>query len=244
MANDQNFLRAPVWYPVLAAHTFLTSFVKLRSDAQSLLASGDEMDSGERKRISKDVIEDLRQPMSVIPGNCFSFTDLFAPTDTERFEAKRGAVFSPESAWKFLCQSKKIQEAAKRGEVEYICLRPFRRMNRTREFRLFIRNGELNAMSQYYLIRHFRRLEGIKDHYWQRASEFVKHIAWQLPLDELVMDIYFTSSDKILILDLNPWGEPTDPLLLRKWERDWSEPAGIVLMAPPTRICGDVNVSF
>ena len=60
----------------------------------------------------------------------------------------------------------------------------------------------------------------------------------------LVMDIYFTASGDILIIDLNPWGEPTDPLMLRSWDRDWSKPAGIVLMDPPTRISGDVNISF
>lgn len=117
-------------------------------------------------------------------------------------------------------------------------------MNRTREFRLFIRDGKLNAMSQYHLIRHFRRLEGVRNSFWEQAADFVDRIAWLLPLKTLVMDIYFTSSGKILIIDLNPWGEPTDPLLLQSWERDWSVPAGIVLMDPPTRIYGDVNVSF
>ena len=171
-------------------------------------------------------------------------SDCCAPTDTERFELKRGAVFSPESTWKYLALSGKVRQAAAEGKAEYICLRPFRRMNRTREFRLFIRDGKLNAMSQYHLIRHFRRLEGVRNSFWEQAADFVDRIAWLLPLKTLVMDIYFTSSGKILIIDLNPWGEPTDPLLLQSWERDWSVPAGIVLMDPPTRIYGDVNVSF
>ena len=72
----------------------------------------------------------------------------------------------------------------------------------------------------------------------------MRGISWLLPVKTLVMDIYFTASGDILIIDLNPWGEPTDPLLLQSWERDWSVPAGIVLMDPPTRIYGDVNVSF
>ena len=72
----------------------------------------------------------------------------------------------------------------------------------------------------------------------------MRSISWLLPVKTLVMDIYFTASGKILIIDLNPWGEPTDPLLLRTWERNWSCPAGIVLMDPPTKISGDVSVSF
>ena len=58
------------------------------------------------------------------------------------------------------------------------------------------------------------------------------------------MDIYFTADHRILIIDLNKWGDPTDPLLLRSWDRDWSVPAGIVLMPPPVAVEGNPNVSF
>ncbi len=241
--NDAHFLRLPVWYPVLAGHTFLTSFVRLRPEAVAALAAGRAEKSKEHPEVAEAILS-LRQPMAAIPGNCFTSVDSCAPTDTERFEEKRGAVFSPESAWRYLALSPKVQAAAAAGEVEYICLRPFRRMNRTREFRLFIRDGKLNAMSQYHLIRHFRRLEGVKQEFWKKAEAFVAEIAWLLPLRELVMDVYFTSDHQILIIDLNGWGSPTDPKLLNDWGRDWSEPAGIVLMPPPTRITGDVNVSF
>lgn len=243
MSEANDFLRLPNWYPVLAGHTFLTSFVKMRSDVIAALAAGE---TGERERSMavSSILEDLRQPLGAIPGNAFACVDSCAPTDTERFRAKRGAVFSPTSTWKYLALSRKVREAAASGKAEYICLRPFRRMNRTREFRLFICDGKLNAMSQYHLIRHFRRLDGVRNAFWEQAADFVDRISWLLPIKTLVMDIYFTSSGKILVIDLNSWGEPTDPLLLRSWERDWSRPAGIVLMDPPTRISGSVNVSF
>ena len=73
---------------------------------------------------------------------------------------------------------------------------------------------------------------------------FYNSIAWALPKENLVMDIYITSSKKILIIDLNQWGGDTDPLLLSRWDRDWSKKEGIKLMPPPTKIFGDVNVSF
>ncbi len=241
--NNNDFLRTPVWYPVLSAHTFLTSFVRLRPEAVEALAMGIDRPSNEHPAV-REAIESLRQPMSSIPGNCFVSVDCCAPTDTERYLVKHGAVFSPESAWKYLAQSRKVREAAKAGKIEYVCLRPYRRMNRTREFRLFIRDGKLNAMSQYHLVRHFRRLEGIKQDLWQKAEKFVEETAWLLPIQTLVMDVYITSSGQILIVDLNCWGEPTDPLMLRKWDRDWETPAGIVLMPSPTKISGEVQVSF
>jgi hypothetical protein len=65
-----------------------------------------------------------------------------------------------------------------------------------------------------------------------------------MPALDLVVDIYITSDNNVLILDLNPWGGETDPKMLNTWDRDWEQEIGIVLMPPPTRINGDVNVSF
>ena len=61
---------------------------------------------------------------------------------------------------------------------------------------------------------------------------------------EVFVIAYFTSDDRILLIDLNPWGEPTDPLLLRSWDREWSECAGLLTMEPPTQLHGNVDVSF
>ena len=243
MSDKERFLRIPEWYPALAAHTFLTTFVRLRSEAQLLLA-GKIADDRAVEQISERIIDDLRGPLAKINGPCFISVDTCAPTDTERFAKKGGAVFSAESVLRILRESKKVREAAQAGLVENICIRHYRNMTAAREFRLFIHNGELNAMSQYHLIRHFRRLEGVKERYWEAAQELIEEISWRLPVKNLVMDIYFTHSGKILILDLNPWGEPTSPLLLNSWSRDWENKAGIVLIPPPKTVKGSVNVSF
>ncbi|MDD2478757.1 MAG: hypothetical protein PHS31_02575 [Victivallaceae bacterium] len=236
--NTTDFYRTSVWYPALANYTFLTSFVKLKPEAIEALAKGTR-----KGAVVNEVIERLRQPMAAITGNCFVSVDQAAPTDTERFKGKRGAVHSPESAWRYLAESPKIRAAAENGEVEFISIRPFRRMNQTREFRLFIKDGKLSAMSQYWLVRHFRRLEGVKEDFWRKADQFVKDISWLLPEQTLVMDLYFTSDDQILIIDLNQWGK-SDPKLLHTWDRDWDTSTGIVLMPSPTTISGNVNVSF
>ena len=241
--DSNNFFKTPVWYPALASRTFMTSFVKLRPESVKALAEGIEKDDTPDSPVNT-AINDLKNAMSAIHGNSFVFTDCCAPTDTERFLNKNGAVFSAASAWRNLANSFKVRESAMRGEVEHICIRPFRRMNRTREFRLFIYEGKLSAMSQYHLNRHYRRLEGVKENYWKRAVEFVEKVIWRLPVQTLVMDVYITSSNGFLVIDLNPWGGDTDPLLLRTWERDWSIPAGIQVMAPPTAVSGDVKVSF
>ena len=227
------------WYQKLADHTFPTSFVKLNDKELKALADGQT--DGD---IAEEVQQRLKTPMSSFPWNCFVFTDTVAPTDTERFETKRGAVYSPASAWRFLAESSKVRNAASCGEIEHICVRPFRRMSKTREFRLFIKEGQLKAMSQYWLIRHYRRLAGRKDFFWDHASELVNEIAELLPNPDIVMDVYFTSDNQILIIDFNTWGEPTNPLILKTWNRDWNKPAGIQLIEPPIKVGGEVNVSF
>lgn len=231
--------RIPHWYPFLSNYTFPTSFVKLHEDEIKALSAGTA-----GGKTAENIISRLALPMSSVPGNCFVSTDSTAPTDTKRFQAKRGAVYSPESAWQFLALSEKVKKAASEGRVEFICIRPFRRMNRTREFRLFIHNGQLKAMSQYWLTRHFRRLEGPKQKFWETAKNFIADISWLLPEKNIVMDIYFTSSGSILIIDLNVWGYPTDPLLLQTWAHDWDTEKGIRLIPPPIKISGKVNVSF
>lgn len=246
MSGSEKFLKTPCWYLPLSDYSLETKFVKLRPSAVEYLASGAGIteDVDLQSEVSKQVISELAAPMRSLPGNCFVSVDCCAPTDTERFADKGGAVYSPESAWRFLCKSAKVSAAAAAGQVEFICVRPFRRITKAREFRLFICDGELKAMSQYNLDRHYRRLEGVKESYWDLAVDFVRAVNWKLEIKTLVIDIYITGDEDILIMDLNQWGGTTDPLMMRTWERDWNICSGIVLMDPPVKIGGDVKVSF
>jgi hypothetical protein len=117
-------------------------------------------------------------------------------------------------------------------------------MTKPREFRLFIKGGKLRAMSQYWLIRHFRRLDGKRKEYWNMALEFVENISWLLPDPDIVLDIYFTADNDILIIDFNCWGEDTNPLMLKSWDIDWNIEHGIKLIEPPSKLSGDISVSF
>lgn len=229
--------RIPSWYPRFSANSLPTSFVYLHANEIRALIAGENDTT-----TVKSVVERLHLAMRNYGYNRFVTVDLAAPTDTPRFQFKRGAVRSAASAWRILTHSTKVRNSAIRGEVTAICIRPFRRMEQAREFRLFIKDGKLKAMSQYWLIRHFARLEGAKEHYWAMAFDFVEKNEWALPLRDLVMDVYFTASGKILVVDLNPFGPPTDPLMLNTWEQDWSIFPGIKIIPPPTVVKGSVEV--
>jgi hypothetical protein len=59
-----------------------------------------------------------------------------------------------------------------------------------------------------------------------------------------VVDVYLCSDASLLIVDLNRWGEDTDPKLLKTWDRNWDETVGLKLIPPPVAMKGDVSVSF
>ena len=239
--DEKEFCRIVNWYPVLGEHSLLTGFLKLDPSEVQLLADG--VGDGEAVRNVVDRLKKVMRGRSF--GNCFVSGDLCSPTDTERFAGKRGAVFSPESAWFYLASSQKIRQAARAGELEYLAVRPFTKIDRTREFRLFIYNGELKAASQYNLVRHFRRLEGIKEDLWNTIASWFLEVQKQLPVKNLTMDVFLENDDRdVKIIDLNPWGGETDALLLRTFDQDWTQTIGLKLMLPPTRISGDVAVSF
>jgi len=244
MSEVKDFLAIPGWYPRLGAYSAFTTFVTMPQEAVEYLGCSDRCAFEGGAELNLRMVELFRRPLDAFSGYVFVSVDRCAPTDTVRFRERYGAVHRPEQIWDILCSSEKVHRSAAAGEVSCVCIRPYHRMNIPREFRLFVRNGALVAMSQYHLIRHFRRLDGVRDKYWSIAEQLIKQIGWLLPLPELVMDVYISSKGKIQIVDLNPWGPPTDPLLLRSWDRDWSTPVGLVLMDPPAKLSGKVDVSF
>ena len=234
-----NVFRMPEWYPKLYKDCFPTVFLEM--DAAEVEALGAGQTDGDTV---KNFLPELKRVMSNFSGAKFFSVDTAAPTDTERFQLKHGAVHSAASAWKILAGSEKVRAAVAAGLVSCICIRPYRRMQPAREFRLFVKDGKLVGMSQYWLIRHFKRLPARLERYWKSASELIERIAPDLPVRDLTVDIYFKKTGEILIIDLNPWGEPTDPLMYNTWERDWSQPGECLIVPAPHQVSGDVNVKY
>ena len=112
MEKKLEHCRIQNWYPRLSVYSLPTNFVFLMDIEIQALQNGDT-ESG----IAKGVIDRLTSAMSKFPFTRFVGTDLVAPTDTVRFEEKRGAVRSATSAWYFLTQSAKVRNAAQNGAV-------------------------------------------------------------------------------------------------------------------------------
>lgn len=225
------------WYTVLGDHTFPTVFVRLQTDEVAAFLAR-EADSAPARR----VIDRLHKAIRSLPGSSFVGADVCAPTDNPGF--RHGSVSSGRAAWELLAGSEKVQAAFREGRSERFTVRPYRRMDLTREFRLFVFGRELKAASQRRLDRHYRRLAKRQEEIWQHCQNLAQEIVPLLPTESLTVDVYLTSARKMLVVDLNPWGPPTDPLLLRAWDRDWHEVIGLKLIPQPIQMKGDVSVSF
>lgn len=240
MNHPGDAFRVQNYHEKFSRYCLPAKFIPLAPEEIAALAAGET-----KGDVVKGVIRRIGDAMRKFPGKRFISVDFCAPTDCPRYlSSKHGSVASPESAWNSLVTSPKIKEMAAQGLVQCICIRKFRIFDIPREFRLFIKKGKLTAMSQRFLIRHFRRLEKRTGEYWNIAEKFVKSVEKNLPAEDLVIDIYVTSRKKVIVIDLNPWGEPTDPLMMGSWNRNLSVPLGCLIVPPPHMISGDINVSF
>ncbi|MBR2363868.1 MAG: hypothetical protein IKA79_01590 [Lentisphaeria bacterium] len=238
MVQNENY-RMQDYYSRLSAVCFPTVFVTLTQEEIEELAAGNK----EGMKVGS-VLERIAGAVKNLPSPRFISVDTFTPDDTVRFKEKKGAVSSPESIWNMLCESNKVKAAAAEGKICNIVIRPFRRMDEAREFRVFIKDGKFAGMSQYHLVRHFRRLVEREQEYMSLVGDFVKKIAPFLPAEDIVADIYITHTRRILLIDLNPWGKETDALML-KWDMPWDTEKPVYGIVPaPRTISGEVEVKF
>ncbi len=227
------------WYTSLGNYTFPTVFVRLTDDEIKAI-----QDKTRSSKVVTKFVSKLDHAIGMLPGSTFMHADCCAPTDSDTFRKRSGAVTSGAIAWQILLESAKLQGAFESEKTERVGFHPYRRMDRYREFRVFVRDRKIAAMSQLYLDRYVPKLGKRQQHLWCSAKDFVSVICDFLPANDTVIDIYFTSRDDIIIIDMNEWGAPTDPLLLRSWDQQWDDSIGLKLVTKPVKLGGEVSVSF
>ncbi|MCK5834696.1 MAG: hypothetical protein KAG98_03045 [Lentisphaeria bacterium] len=230
------------WYTTFSDLSFPTVFIKLSQfevDAIVDNSTGAGKDS---------VWDRLTHAMTLLPRGLILNADCCAPSDSAAFKRRR-ILHTPISSWKQLTTSDKVKAALSSGKSDTLCLRPYRRMDRAREFRLFIKDGKLLAASQYNLDKNYTKLYKRQDEIWTLLNTFfTKKVASLLNEKDTVIDVYISGHNDVKIIDFNDWGGETAPLLLRKWDQDFDQffetRHRLLLLASPVAMCGDVSVSF
>lgn len=100
-----------------------------------------------------------------------------------------------------------------------VIVRPWRAMLPREEFRLFVRKGVLTAISQ-----HHPGAEFPKGRSWQALADtlcaFAERLIAASHLDTLTADVFACAdTDAVLLIEINPWTEETDPCLY-DWHKD------------------------
>ena len=96
----------------------------------------------------------------------------------------------------------------------YLVLRKAFNLNPSLEFRCFVRDGQLLAISQREM-NYFAFLFELRDSFKVRIELFLnEHVLPNFPQKNFVFDVYIPPPhDRVWLIDINPWAPRTDPLL-------------------------------
>ncbi|XP_061570296.1 cell division cycle protein 123 homolog [Cololabis saira] len=86
------------------------------------------------------------------------------------------------------------------------------------EFRCFVKENKLIAISQRDYTQYYQHILKQEEHIRQAVQEFFsQHIQYKFPDEDFVFDVYRDSQGRVWLIDLNPFGEVTDSLLF-SWD--------------------------
>jgi hypothetical protein len=99
------------------------------------------------------------------------------------------------------------------AEIPYhLVLRKSFNLNPSLEFRCFVRNKRLIAISQREM-NYFEFLFDLRESFKVKIQEFVERIS-DFPESNYVFDVYIPPPhERLWLIDINPWAPRTDPLL-------------------------------
>lgn len=86
------------------------------------------------------------------------------------------------------------------------------------EFRCFVKENKLIAISQRDYTQHYQHISKQEANISSSILQFFRdHIQHQFPDEDFVLDVYRDSMGRVWLIDFNPFGEVTDSLLFT-WE--------------------------
>lgn len=117
IVKNYDFFRMQDWYPKLSSNSFPAVFLTLKDAEIAALAAGETSGA-----VVAALIPRLKLALRTFSGSRFVSVDSAAPTDTERFLKKRGAVSSAESGMGGSCREfESAQCRCRRNRFLHLC---------------------------------------------------------------------------------------------------------------------------
>lgn len=203
----------------------------LRADGIVLPPDNDPDDSGyedeENENIDPSeqwpgVQESIRQAIKTLGGKVVPKLNWSAPKDATWISATNDMECrTPNDVYLLLKSSDFITHdleqafdgCVDQAEVPYnLVLRKSFNLNPALEFRCFVRNRQLIAISQREM-NYFEFLFDLRQSFKVKIIEFLEKLAG-FPEENFVFDVYIPPPhEKVWLIDINPWAPRTDPLL-------------------------------
>ena len=157
------------------------------------------------------------------PDGCFIKLGSRSPKDAWLINKYGMCCKDGKSAVALLFDSERIMDDLRLAEynnyLPYIVLRKWIDIDPWREFRCFIRNGELVGISQYFYQSYFPEIIENKEDIEKVIKDKVKTIRSLLPTNTVIVDFVYNNDKTTTIIEFNPYDIDTDPCLFN-WKQD------------------------
>ncbi|XP_043230807.1 cell division cycle protein 123 homolog [Amphibalanus amphitrite] len=169
---------------------------------------------------------ELRAAVAAVGGAAFVKLNWSAPADVRWLSVGRALrCQSPEDVHLLLRSSGRLQrdlctpfegcaDAGAASADLHLVVRRWEDINPAAEFRCFVVEGHLIAISQREISQYFPHLERDSSSIITDITSFFKEkIQAKFPLQNYVFDVYRSTKDHVRLVDFSPLAPPTDPAL-------------------------------
>ncbi|WCK57306.1 ATP-grasp domain-containing protein (plasmid) [Aneurinibacillus sp. Ricciae_BoGa-3] len=193
---------------------------KERDDFSSLIFS--EGNSQVEQERFAYFVNKIAPAFHVFPEGIFLRNDKRSPKDSDAFlNGKLRPARTAQEAISFCLLSERtwvdFRDAKEHGHLPILVARKWMDFKPEREFRCFIKNGRLFAITQYDYQNHYEWVTNHVDSIKARIISFIEEIKSLLPCDTLVVDVHINDQG-ITIIETNPYGL-SDPCLFEDYEQ-------------------------
>ncbi|MFF2531238.1 ATP-grasp domain-containing protein [Brevibacillus sp. NPDC058079] len=216
------------WSHELMNFSIPTVFFPLTAEErdQFLTLMFPEKETEEVKKVHSYFSDKISPAFEEFPDGIFLRNDRRSPKDSDSFFTRDGIVAakSPEQAIGFCLYSERMymdfKDAQRWNHLPVLVARKWMELKREREFRCFVKEGRLFAITQYDYHDSYVWVLQNETQVLERIKTFFEQIREYLPCSTIVFDVH-VGDDNVLLIETNPY-RLSDPCLFENYKELYS----------------------